>query len=139
MDEKKSKNRQDGDNRSVRNGDTEDEEEDEEEDDGRDGELDDDMYEDQGNGATIYTLNHSPLNGHDLAANKGATNCNPRTAKTALEERLRIHQLYDYSVQNWGHHVREILVMCQEVEHFLSCEKQLEASNQARLAIKRYS
>ncbi|GAM41189.1 DNA-binding protein [Talaromyces pinophilus] len=61
------------------NGDSEGEEEDDEEDEGRDGELDEYIDEDeQGNG----TPNHSPLDTHDLVANKVASRSNPYTTET---------------------------------------------------------
>src|SRR5207247_4631931 len=36
-----------------------------------------------------------------------------------FEDRLRSNQLYNYAAHNWGHHARESLTLCREVEDFL--------------------
>jgi hypothetical protein len=56
-----------------------------------------------------------------------------------FEERLRLNQLYDYVVHNWGYHARKALTLCQQVVGFLESGLKTEAASQALLAIKRYT
>ena len=56
-----------------------------------------------------------------------------------FEERLLSNHLYKYVAQNWGHHARKALTLCQEVTDFLECEAKVQASSQALIAVKQYS
>jgi ankyrin repeat protein len=56
-----------------------------------------------------------------------------------FEDRLRSNPLYDYAAHNWGHHARDDESPCQTVLDFLKCEKHVEASMQALMAVKKWS
>ena len=47
-----------------------------------------------------------------------------------LEERLRLHKLYDYAAHNWGHHARECSPLLGEVSAFLESVTGIEAASQ---------
>ncbi len=48
-----------------------------------------------------------------------------------FEERLRVHPLYDYAAQNWGHHARPVAHPCSPLLDFLLRDGNVEASAQA--------
>ena len=56
-----------------------------------------------------------------------------------FEERMRLHQLYNYATHNWGHHARKASTLNQVVVDFLNSKVKVEASSQGLLATKRYS
>jgi hypothetical protein len=56
-----------------------------------------------------------------------------------FKQRLQANTLYDYAAHNWGHHAREAATSCQGVIEFLQKPAHLEASNQALMAVKRWS
>jgi ankyrin repeat protein len=55
-----------------------------------------------------------------------------------FEERLQLHELYNYAAHNWGHHARKSSALCREIVVFLQCEANAEASSQALMAVKDY-
>jgi hypothetical protein len=55
-----------------------------------------------------------------------------------FEERLRLHQLYDYASHNWGHHACKASTSCPRVIQFLQKQAQIEASIQALMVVKRW-
>jgi ankyrin repeat protein len=59
-----------------------------------------------------------------------------------FEQRLQSNKLYDYASHNWGYHAQEASISCQGVIEFLQKPAQVEASNQALMAVRpwyRYS
>ncbi|RYP52862.1 hypothetical protein DL768_002111 [Monosporascus sp. mg162] len=56
-----------------------------------------------------------------------------------FSERLRSNPLYDYAAHNWGHHAHEDMPPSQKVFGFLESKAKVEASNQALMAVKRWS
>ncbi|KAN0102723.1 hypothetical protein V8E51_011036 [Hyaloscypha variabilis] len=54
-----------------------------------------------------------------------------------FKQRLQSNKLYDYASNNWGHHAREALILCQGVIEFLQKQAQVEASSQALMAFER--
>jgi ankyrin repeat protein len=54
-----------------------------------------------------------------------------------FEERLRLHPLYEYAAQNWGHHALKSLLQIDVRLSFLQSPTKVEASSQALFAKKR--
>ncbi|GAB1313418.1 hypothetical protein MFIFM68171_03628 [Madurella fahalii] len=56
-----------------------------------------------------------------------------------FEERLESNPLYDYAAHNWGHHARKTETFHPAIRRFLTRQTNLEAANQALMAVKMLS